>query len=203
VLLFFYGTVDLLVTYFRFRRVPVFRYFHYPLRILGVALFVLLILPATPARASQDVVQFGSAINVSKGDTIHDAVCFFCSVNVQGTVTGDIVAFFGDVRIEGRANHDVVNFFGEVKAADDTSIGHDLVNFFGGVQLGQNVTVGQDLVVMFGSLRAAQCASFMIGGSRVVEPGWLFWGPLLLVIFGISFVISEFRRARRRRMLGY
>jgi hypothetical protein len=180
------------------------RNFPYPMRLFGIALFLLLTaMLARPAQAEQDIVEFGSTIDVPQPDTIHDAVCFFCSVNVEGTVNGDIVVFFGNVRIDGKANHDVVNFFGEVTAGSDTSIGHDLVNFFGGVRLGQNVTVGQDIVVMFGSLRAAQPASFMIGGSRVVEPAWLFWGPFLAVSLGIYFVVHEFRAYRRRRLLGY
>jgi hypothetical protein len=56
---------------------------------------------------------------------------------------------------------------------------------------------------MFGSLRATQPASFMIGGSRVVEPAWLFWGPFLTVSLGIYFVVHELRAYRRRRLLGY
>ena len=179
-----------------------YRNFYSLSRVFGIALCVLLASAlATPARAAQDIVEFGSTIDVPQKDTIHDAVCFFCSVNVEGTVNGDIVVFFGNVRIKGQANHDVVNFFGDVTAADDTSIGHNLVNFFGGVRLGQNVTVGQDTVVMFGNLRAADSANF--GGSRVVEPGWLFWGPFLALGLGIYFVVHEFRGYRRRRLLGY
>jgi len=157
---------------------------------------------ATPARAAQDIVQFGNAIDVGPNQVIHDAVCFFCSVNVKGAVNGDVITFFGSVNIEGHANHDVVDFFGEVRAADDASIGHDLVNFFGGVRLGENVNVGEDTVVMFGSLRAADSASE--GGSRVVEPGWIFWGPVSAIGLFIYFIVHELRNARRRRFLrGY
>lgn len=178
------------------------RNFPYLQRVPTIALFVLLTaMLARPALAAQDIVEFGSSIDVPEQDTIHDAVCFFCSVNVEGAVNGDLVVFFGNVHINGHANHDVVNFFGEVTAEDDSSIGHDLVNFFGGVRLGQNVTVGQDTVVMFGSLRAADSANY--GGSRVVEPAWLFWGPFLAVGLGIYFVVHEFRAYRRRRLLGY
>jgi len=155
---------------------------------------------ATPAHAAADVVQFGNTIDVAPNQTIHDAICFLCSVNVKGTVNGDIVAFFGSVRIDGHANHDVVDFFGDVKVADDSSIGHDLVNFFGGVQLGENVTVGEDAVVMFGNMHTASTASF--GGSRVVEPGWVFWGPFLAICFGIYFLVHEVRGYNRRRMIG-
>ena len=172
-------------------------------RISGFALFVLLLgMVATPARASQDVVQFGNTIEVAKDATIHDAVCFFCSVNVQGTIKGDTVVFFGNVRIDGQADGDVVNFFGDVSAADDASIRKGLVNFFGRVRLGENAKVGQDAVVMFGSLSAASTAT--IGGNQVVQPGWIFWLPLLLIIGGITFLVGEVRAARRRRfMRGY
>jgi hypothetical protein len=185
----------------------VFRDIHRPVRIagrvLGAALFVLFAATmATPARAGQDIVQFGNAIDVAPNQTIHDAVCFFCSVNIKGAVNGDVVVFFGSVNVEGHANHDVVNFFGEVRATDDSSIGHDLVNFFGGVRLGKNVNVGQDTVVMFGSLRAADSAS--VGGSRVVEPGWIFWGPVSAIALFIYFIVHELRNARRRRFVrGY
>ena len=169
-----------------------------------VLAFLLLVLSAaalaTPARAAEDIVEFGSTIDVPQKDTIHDAVCFFCSVNVEGTVNGDLVVFFGNVHIQGHANHDVVNFFGDVTVENDASIGHDLVNFFGGVRLGENVTVGQDTVVMFGNLRAAESTSY--GGSRVVEPGWLFWGPVLTLSLGIYFVVHELRAYRRRRLFG-
>ena len=67
---------------------------------------------ALPAHASKDEVQFGSTIHVPRDGSIHDAVCFFCDVDADGTVEGDIVVFFGDVHIGTAANHDVVNFFG-------------------------------------------------------------------------------------------
>jgi hypothetical protein len=160
---------------------------------------LLAMLASVPARAAGDVVHFGSSIDVARGETIHDAVCFFCSVNVKGTVRGDLVVFFGDVRIDGKADHDVVSFFGSVKAADATSIGHDLVNFFGGVELGRDVTVGDDAVVMFGSMHAADTAS--VAGSRVAEDGWVFWLPFLLIAGGIWFAVRERRWMRRRRIL--
>jgi hypothetical protein len=170
------------------------------LRLFGLmVLLVLAGLVATPARAAQDMVQFGSTIEVAKDSSIHDAVCFFCGVNIHGTVRGDTVVFFGNVRIDGEAKHDVVVFFGDVTAANDTSISHDLVNFFGKVHLGENTTVGQDAVVMFGSLEIADSAS--VGGNRVVQPGFVFWIPLLVIVLGITFIVHEVRESRRRRIL--
>jgi len=155
-------------------------------------------LGASPAFADKDNVQFGSSIRVGPDQTIHDAVCFFCSVENHGTVNGDIVVFFGNVHIDGHANHDVVNFFGRVTAEDNSSIGQDLVNFFGGVRLGENVTVGKDIVCMFGSFRAASTASN--GGDRVVQPAWLFWTPLLVLFLIVYVIVHEIRAQRRRRL---
>jgi hypothetical protein len=156
-------------------------------------------LTATPALASHDAVQFGSNITVPAGQTIHDAVCFFCSVHDEGTVDGDIVVFFGNVHISGEAHHDVVNFFGNVRAADNSSIKHDLVSIFGVVRLGENVSVGRDLVVMFGGLHTAD--SVNVGGDRVAPAAWIFWTPFLILALVIIGVVREFRSYRRRQYM--
>ncbi len=172
-------------------------------RVAGLVAFLLTVaMVARPARAAEDIVHFGNSIHVGPNQRIHDAVCFFCSVDVQGTASHDIVVFFGSVHIAGRAEHDVVNFFGNVRLEDNASISHDLVNFFGSTWLGENASVGQDAVVMFGSLHEESSAS--VGKNQVVEPGFLFWGPFLLIILGITFAVRETRRSRRLRMMrGY
>ena len=166
------------------------RLLHITLLSVAVAAFAL------PAYANNDIVQFGSNIDVAPDATVHDTVCFFCSVNDRGTVNGDIVVFFGSVHIDGHANHDVVNFFGSVTAADNSSVGQDLVSMFGSVRLGENVTVGKDLVGMFGGARIASTAT--VGGNRVIQPGWVFWGPLLVIALVVIVIVRELRSQRRR-----
>jgi len=157
---------------------------------------------ATPALANNDAVQFGSNIHVAAGETVHDAVCFFCSVHVEGKATGDIVVFFGNVHLNGEAQHDVVNFFGGVTAGDNSLIGNSLVSFFGGIRLGENVSIGKDMVAMFGSVHAPE--SVTVGGNRVVQPGWVFFGPLFLVFLIIFLVVREYRAYHQRLILrGY
>ena len=156
---------------------------------------------AVPAYASKDEVQFGSTIHVPRDASIHDAVCFFCDVDADGTVEGDIVVFFGDVHIGTAANHDVVNFFGTIKADDNTHIGQDMVSMFGTIRLGEDVSIGKDLVAMFGGVRVAESVS--VGGDRVVEPAWLFWGPFLIIGLVVIVVVREFREHRRRAFLRY
>ena len=155
-----------------------------------------------PAHASKDEVQFGSAIHVPRDASIHDAVCFFCDMDADGVVEGDVVVFFGDVHIGNAANHDVVNFFGSIKADDNARVGQNMVSMFGSVRLGEGVSVGKDLVALFGGgLQAADSVS--VGGNRVVEPAWLFWGPLLIIILVLTVVVREVRAHRRRAFLRY
>lgn len=156
-----------------------------------------LLLAASPARAEKDAVQFGSNIVVPEGHSIHDAVCFFCSVNAKGDIDHDVVVFFGNVHISHESKHDVVVFFGTIRAEDDASIGHDMVNFFGSTHLGENVNVGGDAVVMFGSLHAADTVN--IAGSRVAQPIWVFWTPLIVLGLIITLIVHEVRSYRRRQ----
>jgi hypothetical protein len=155
------------------------------------------------ARANDDAAQFGSDINVSTDHPVHDAVCFFCSVDINGEVSGDVVDFFGDVRINGKADRDVVNFFGRTRLADNAVAGRDLVNFFGSVRAGENAQVGRSLVIIFGSLHAP--ASFSIGQDRFVLPGWILWIPFLIFACIIIVIVRAFRawQWRRRIYAGY
>jgi hypothetical protein len=161
-----------------------------------------LALAATPARANNDAVHFGSDIEVPPGSAVHDAVCFFCSVNVEGKVNGDVVVFFGRIHIAGSADHDVVNFFGGVRADDGASIGQDMVSFFGTSRLGDNVSIGHNLVVLLGSAHLAD--SVKVGEDTVIQPGWVLDVPLILMIVVLIVVVREFRAYRRRQFFrGY
>jgi hypothetical protein len=165
-----------------------------------IATAVLALAPHS-AHASRDAVQFFSNIDVPAGSSVHDAVCFFCSVHARGNIDHDTVVFFGNVDIASRANHDIVNFFGSVHADDDASIGHDLVSIFGSVHLGSNVSVGNDMVILFGGYHAASSVS--VTGNRVYQPAWILWipfGVLALIIVGI---VSAVRAHRRRQLLYY
>ncbi|HET7104819.1 MAG TPA: hypothetical protein VFI20_12085 [Terracidiphilus sp.] len=167
--------------------------------VIPLLVLAVLAVGAVPARAAGDTVHFGNSINVPAGESIHDAVCFFCSVRVDGAAEHDIVVFFGSVQISGHAEHDVVNFFGNVWVADDGSIGHDLVNFFGGVRLGENARVGRDMVVMFGDVRSSPTAT--VGGNSVTQPMWLALIPLAILGLIVVLIVGTIRQWQRRRML--
>jgi hypothetical protein len=172
-----------------------------PCRILVRLLLLVFVVAfaARPAHADRDQVQFGTNIVVPPEGSVHDAVCFFCSVNAQGTIDHDVVVFFGDVHIAGHANHDVVNFFGTVRADDNAVIAHDVVNFFGGIRLGENVSIGNDMVAMFGSVHMAD--SVNVAGNRVIQPAWVLLIPLLILGGIITLIVSAVRNFHRRQLM--
>lgn len=172
-------------------------------RFLTLLLLGLVLAGASaPARADQDAVQFFSNINIPDGSTVHDAVCFFCSVNLEGKATGDVVVFFGNTHVSKESQHDVVNFFGNVTADDNAAVGNNIVSIFGNVRLGENVHVGEDLVSMFGDMRAGPGLS--VEGDRVVQPAIVFFGPFFVLVLVVVLVVREYRAYRRRLFLrGY
>lgn len=121
---------------------------------------------ATPATENRSTVRIFSDIRVAPDTWVQNAICFFCSVKIEGEAKGNVVVFFGNVHIAGKADQDVVNFFGKVSAADKAQIGSSLVSLFGMTRLGEDVSVGKDLVVMFGVVRAPETVTVKTTGSR-------------------------------------
>jgi len=122
---------------------------------------------ATAHAEGRDLVEFGNSIVVHEGEEAHDAVCFLCSIEVDGTVHGDMVAFLGNIHVRGHAERDAVVFLGSIT-------------------LGENASIDRDVVVFAGSLHNAPGSS--IGNNRVVFPVFLLAMPLL-VFAGIIFLI--------------
>jgi hypothetical protein len=169
--------------------------------ILAVCLFgAALAAAATPAYADRDAVHFFSDIRIAPDTSVHDAICFFCSVHNEGEVQGDIVVFFGSVHIAGKADHDVVNFFGSVSADDNAEIGNDLVSFFGFIRLGQSVSVGKDMVSMFGFVHSPESVS--VGHDRVTMPFIIVIAPLIFIGLVVILIVHQVRVYRRRQFLG-
>ena len=143
--------------------------------LIGLALFAGALLMSSRAAGAEDRdrVSFGDRIVVGEGETIGDAVCFFCSVESHGTIQGDVVSFFGGVRTDKPVHGDLVSFGGNVNLDDGASVDGDLVVFGGSLRKN-------------GDARTSQ--------SEVIFPAIIFAIPLLIVgaiIWGVS---ALFRR---------
>ena len=81
----------------------------------------------TPA----NVGHFGRNVRVGADETIHNARCFLCSVEVEGHITGSVHVFAGNVLLNGAVAGNVLVFGGNLTLASASTIdGHVLI--FGG-----------------------------------------------------------------------
>jgi hypothetical protein len=115
--------------------------------LISMALLLGLFAPAMARAQARDAVQFANDIVVHQGEEVHDAVCFLCSIEVDGTVHGDMVAFLGNIHVRGHAEHDAVAFLGSVTLGENASIDHDVVVFAGRLHNGPGSSIGRDRVV--------------------------------------------------------
>ncbi len=51
---------------------------------------------------------FGQDIYVAAGQRVGNATCFFCSVQVEGDVSGRVLVLFGNLTVVGRVEHNAV-----------------------------------------------------------------------------------------------
>jgi len=66
-----------------------------------VFLFVLSI-TAAQAQSPGSRTYFNQDIFVAQGQQIHNATCIFCSVQVEGELTGRVLVLFGNLNVTGR-----------------------------------------------------------------------------------------------------
>lgn len=141
--------------------------------------FLCAVLCAQRAHASSDRVSFMHDIDVSSSEETGDAVCFLCSIRVDGKVNGSAVAFLGSIHVNGE-------------------IGGDTVSFLGSIGMGSESSIGGSCVVFGGPLNRSGNAS--IGGDSVQFPFILIMMPfiiLALIIYGIVSLV------RRRKYAAY
>jgi hypothetical protein len=127
------------------------------------------------AQASSDRVSFLHDIVVGDTDEVDDAVCFLCSIRVEGKVKGDAVAFLGSIHLKGEISGDVVSFLGDVAMADQSRI-------------------GGDCVVLGGPIR--RVGDGKIEGDTVDFPFIVMMMPFLILALLIYGIVSLFRRRR-------
>lgn len=71
-------------------------------RFLGLVAFLLFSSAILRAQNHGSRTYFNQDIFVGQGQQIHNATCIFCSVQVEGDVTGRVLVLFGNLNITGR-----------------------------------------------------------------------------------------------------
>src|ERR1700744_5746570 len=69
----------------------------------------------------------GEDVFVAAGQQIHNATCLFCSVQVEGDLTGHVLVLFGNLNVSGRVRHNATIVGGNAVIDSQARIGGDTV----------------------------------------------------------------------------
>jgi hypothetical protein len=168
------------------------------LRAYALSRFVLPLLLAAGAfgQSSGNRTYVGQDIFVASGQQVHNATCLFCSVQVEGDLTGRVFVLFGSLNVSGQVRRNATVIVGNAVVDSQARIGGDTVILGGNAVYEADESLGGNAYVLGGHLSHVSKASGERRGHRVtVSP--LFFGLLAVVaLLLLSLVIAP--RTRRR-----
>ena len=91
--------------------------------------FVLPLLLAAGAlgQAPGNRTYVGQDIFVAAGQQVHNATCLFCSVQVEGDMTGQVFVLFGSLNVSGQVRRGATVIVGNAVVDSQARIGGDTV----------------------------------------------------------------------------
>jgi hypothetical protein len=96
-------------------------------RVLRIVGLTLMMVPAALGQAPGNRSYVGQDIFVAAGQEVHNAVCVFCSVQVEGELTGHAIVLFGNLNVSGRMRRGALVVAGNTVVDSQARIGGDAV----------------------------------------------------------------------------
>jgi hypothetical protein len=132
----------------------------------------------------------GQDIYVASGQQIHNATCFFCSVQVEGDLTGHVIVLFGSVNVSGQVQGSATVIWGNAVVDSQARIGGDTMVLWGNAVYETDESLSGSAYVLGGHMSHVSKASAEGRSPRRVSVGPLFFGLLaLLVLLLLSILI--------------
>ena len=168
------------------------------MRAHGLSSFVLPLLLAVGAlgQAPGNRAYVGQDIFVGAGQQVHNATCLFCSVQVEGDLTGHVFVLFGSLNVSGEVRKNATVIWGNAVVDSQARIGGDTVVLGGNAVYESDESLSGSAYVVGGHLSHVSKANGGPRGHRVtVSP--LFFGLLgVVALLLLSVLIAP--RVRRR-----
>jgi hypothetical protein len=96
----------------------------YALRALRLT---LLLIPAALLQSPGNRTYIGQDIFIASGQQVHNATCLFCSVQVEGELSGRAVVLFGNLNVSGQVRHTATVVAGNAVVDAGARVGGDTV----------------------------------------------------------------------------
>jgi hypothetical protein len=140
----------------------------------------------------------GEDIFVAAGQQVHNATCVFCSVQVEGDLTGRVFVLFGSVNVSGQVRQSVTAIGGNVVVDSQARIGGDTVVLGGNAVYETDESISGSAYVLGGHLSHVSNEGDRRGHRVTVSPFLL--GLLgVVALFLLSVAIAP--RVRRRSVI--
>jgi hypothetical protein len=136
---------------------------------------------------------FGEDIFVAAGQQVHNATCLFCSVQVEGEVTGRVLVLFGSLNVSGRLERSATVIGGNAVIDSAARIGGDAVVLGGNAVYETDESISGSAYVLGGHMSHTGKVE---GLHRVSVGPVFFWLLAALVLVLLSSLIVP--RVRRR-----
>jgi hypothetical protein len=182
-----------------------FHLLHYPFRFSGEALLQrtlqslvlpLLLSVGAVGQTPGNRAYVGQDVFVAPGQQVHNATCLFCSVQVEGELTGRVIVLFGNLNVSGQVEHNATVIGGNVIVDSQARIGGDTVIVGGNAVYEADESLSGSAYVLGGHLSHFARGAKSGGRSRMsLSPrfSWLL-GVIVLVLLS-AFIAPRVRRS--------
>ena len=168
-----------------------------PAHALRSFILPLLLTAGALGQAPGNRTYLGQDIYVASGQQIHNATCLFCSVQVEGDLTGHVFVLFGSVNVSGQVQRSATVIWGNAVVDSQARIGGDTVVLWGNAVYETDESLSGSAYVLGGHMSHVSKASAEGRSPHRVSVGPLFFSLLaVLVLLLLSLLIVP--RLRRR-----
>lgn len=163
------------------------------------AIVLLLLAPSALAQAPGNRTYFGQDIFVASGQQIHNATCFFCSVQVEGDLTGHALVLFGSLNLSGQVHESATVIGGNAVVDSQARIGGDTTVLGGNAVYEADESLAGDAMVLGGHLSHVDRRQGEDKRRLALSPSVL-WLLVVLVLAGMlaAIIVPRIRRRATR-----
>jgi hypothetical protein len=142
----------------------------------------------------------GEDVFVAAGQQVHNAMCLFCSVQVEGDLTGRVVVLFGSLNVSGQVAQGATVLGGNAVVDSQARVGGDTVVLGGNAVYETDEAFSGSVYVLGGHMShlsrvKGERAPRRISLSPIVF--WILGAMVFLALVGVGFG----SRVRRQRMV--
>lgn len=150
------------------------------IRFLG--LMLLLVFPAASQAQGGSRMYFNQDIFIAQGQQVHNATCIFCSVQVEGDLTGNVFVLFGNLNVTGRVDGRSTVIGGNAVIDSQARLGGSALIFGGNAVYEVDESISGNAWVIGGHLSP-------VGGKRVHSTHRMSFSPLFFSLAAIVVVL--------------